>query len=159
MLQRLLVPVLALGLAACSGLPMNALAPKVSVADVEIKSVGLFEQRFDVGLRVRNPNSYDLTIKALDFDLEVNGRPFAKGESRTPTLIPAESSTLMRVDAIMQSKDLIRQIKSLPPDMLLDGVPYVITGRVKTDKLSRWLPFEYRGVYGSDEKSLRGKTI
>ncbi|MFO7543656.1 MAG: LEA type 2 family protein [Thiobacillus sp.] len=138
---------------------MNAIAPKVSVAEVEIKRLGLFEQRFDVGLRVRNPNDFDLQIEALEFEMDVNGHPFATGVSSTTTLIPAVSSTLMRVDATMQSKNLIRQIKTLPPEMLLEGVPYVIKGRVKAGKWSGWLPFEHRGVYGSDEKSLKGTTI
>jgi LEA14-like dessication related protein len=158
MLQRLLVLLLALGLTACSSLPFNALAPKVSVADVEIKSLGLFEQHFDVGLRISNPNDFDLKIEALDFELEVNGRPFAKGLGRTTTLIQAISSTVLRVDATMQSKNLIRQIKTLPPETLKDGVPYRIKGRVKTDKSPAWLPFDHTGVYGGDEKN-RGKTI
>lgn len=159
MMQRLLVFLLALGLAACSGLPFNAVAPKVSVAEVDIKSLGLFEQRFDVGLRVSNPNDFDLKIEALDFELEVNGRPFAKGLSRTSTLIPAASSAMLRVDAIMQSKNLIRQIKTLPPETLKDGVPYRITGRVKTNQSSSWLPFDHTGVYGGDEKKPAGRAV
>lgn len=159
MLQRSFVLLLALGLAACSSLPFNAVAPKVSVADVEIRRLGLFEQRFDVGLRVSNPNDFDLKIEALDFELEVNRRPFAKGLSRLSTLIPAVSSTVMRVDAIMQSKNLIRQIKTLPPETLKDGVPYRIKGRVKTDKSSDWLPFDHSGVYGGDEQKPKGKMI
>ncbi|MDO9222049.1 MAG: hypothetical protein Q7T90_13590, partial [Thiobacillus sp.] len=51
-----------LGLAACSGLPWNAIAPKVKVADVGIKSLGLLEQHLDVGLRISNPNDFDLSI-------------------------------------------------------------------------------------------------
>jgi len=158
MLQRLLVLLFVLGVTACSSLPFNALAPKVSVADVDIKSLGLFEQRFDVGLRVSNPNDFDLKIEALDFELEVNGRPFAKGLGRTTTLIPAVSSTVLRVDATMPSTNLIRQIKTLPPETLKEGVPYRIKGRVKTDKSSNWLPFDHSGVYGGEQKP-KGKTI
>ena len=159
MLQRLLAYLLVLGLVACSGLPLNAVAPKVSLADVDIKRLGLFEQRFDVGLRVNNPNDFDLKIEVLEFELELNGRPFATGLSRTATLIQAASSTVLRVDAITQSKNLIQQIKTLPPDTLKDGVPYRITGRVKTDKSSRWIPFDHAGVYGGDEKKPKGRAI
>jgi len=159
MLQRLLVLFLALGLAACTGLPLNAVAPKVSVAEVDVKSLGLFEQHFDVGLRVSNPNDFELNIEALDFELEVNGRPFVQGLSRVPTLIAATSSTVLRVDAIMQSKNLIQQIKTLPPESLKHGVPYRIKGRVKTDRSSRWLPFDHAGVVGGDEKSPEGRAI
>lgn len=159
MLGRFLAIGWVLLLAACSGLPLNAVPPKVSIADVEVKSLGLFEQKFDVGLRVANPNDFDLRIEGLDFDLDVNGRPFASGLSRVSTLVPAASSTVLRVDAIMQSKNLIRQIKTLPPETLKEGVPYRIKGRVKTDKTSDWLPFDHAGVYGGEAKKPRGKAI
>jgi len=158
-LQRLFVLLLAFGLAACSGLPYHAKPPKVSVADVDIKSLGIFEQRFDVGLRVSNPNEFDLKIEALEFELELNGRAFAKGLARVSALIPATSSTVMRVDAVTQSKNLIQQIKTLPPDTLKEGVPYRISGRVKTDQSSQWVPFDHSGVYGGEEKKPKGKTV
>ena len=164
MLQRLLVGLIALNLVACSGLPPNAVAPKVSVAEVsvaevDIKSLGVFEQHFDVGLRVNNPNDFDLTIEALDFELELNGRAFAKGLTRATTLIPAVSSTLVRVDAVTRSTNLMQQIKSLSPEALKRGVPYRITGRIKTDKSSAWFPFEKAGTMGGEAESPNGKAI
>lgn len=149
----------ALALAACSGLPWNTLAPKVSVAEVSIKRLGWVEQHFDVGLRVSNPNDFELKIEALDFELELNGRPFAKGQSQASALIPAASSAMLRVDALMQSGDLIQQIKTLPGDAWQAGVPYRIKGRVKTDRSSDWLPFDHTGVVGGDEKKAKGKAI
>jgi LEA14-like dessication related protein len=157
MMQRLMVLLFTLGLAACSGLPLNAVAPKVSLAGAEIKSLGLFEQRFDVRLRVANPNDFDLTIEALEVELEVNGHPLANGLSRASTLVPAASSAVLRLDAIMQSNDLRQQLKTLPQEMLKDGVPYRVRGRVKTDKSSGWLPFDHVGVYSGDEKKPKGK--
>ena len=158
-MQRLFVLLLAFGLAACSGLPYHAKPPRVSVADVDIKSLGIFEQRFDVGLRVSNPNDFDLKIEALEFELELNGRAFAKGLARVSTLIPATSSTVIRMDAVTQSRNLIRQIKTLPSETLKEGVPYRISGRVKTDQSSRWLPFDHTGVYGGDEKKPAGRAV
>ena len=147
-----------LGLAACSGLPWNAVAPKVSVADVAIKSLSLFEQQLDVGLRISNPNDFELTIEALEFELEVNGRPFASGLSSNVTRVPAMASAMLRVDTFTQSKNLIQQFKRLSPDALKDGVPYRVKGRIKTDQSSRWLPFDHTGVVGGDEKS-QGKAV
>ncbi|MBI3432169.1 MAG: LEA type 2 family protein [Hydrogenophilales bacterium] len=159
MIQRLFALLLVFSLAACSGLPFNAVAPKVSVADVTIKSLGLFEQRFDVGLRVSNPNDFDLTIEALEFDLEVNGHPFATGLSQASTRILAASSTLLRIDAITQSKDLIRQIEALSGESLKAGVPYRIHGRLKTDRSPNWVPFDHTGVYSRDEKKPAGRAV
>lgn len=158
-MQRLCVLLLTLGLAACSGLPYHAKPPGVSVADVDIKSLGIFEQRFDVGLRVSNPNEFDLKIEALEFELELNGRAFAKGLSRVSALIPAISSTVIRMDAVTQSRNLIQQIKTLPPDTLKEGVPYRISGRVKTDQSSSWVPFDQKGVIGRDDRPAKGKAI
>lgn len=150
---------LAGALSACSGLPFNAQAPRVSVADVEIKSLGLLEQKLDLGLRVANPNDFDLRIEALDFELEVNGRPFATGLSRVSTLVAAASMSVLRVDAVMQSKNLIRQIRTLPADVLKEGVPYRIRGRVKLDRVSDWLPFDYAGTYGSEPKAAKSRAL
>jgi len=57
------------------------------------------------------------------------------------------------VDAVVQSKHLIQQIKTLPPESLKHGVPYRIKGRVKTDRSPSWLPFDRAGVVGGDAKS------
>jgi LEA14-like dessication related protein len=119
----------------------------------------VLEQHFDVGLRVANPNDFDLTIEALEFDLEVNGRAFAKSLSRAATKIPAASSEVLQIDAIMQSKNLLEQLRTLTPDKLKQGVPYRIRGRIKTDQSSRWLPFDHSGVYGGDTKPPMGRTI
>ena len=159
MLQAWLAGLIALSLAACSGLPPNAVAPKVSVAAVDVKSLGLFEQHFDVGLRVNNPNDFDLTIEVLDFELELNGCAFAKGLTRATTLIPAVSSTLVRVDAVTLSTNLMQQIKSLSPEALKRGVPYRIIGRIKTDKSSAWFPFEKAGTVGGEAERPNGKII
>jgi LEA14-like dessication related protein len=144
-------------LAGCSTLPLSALAPKVSVASIDIKSLGLFEQRFDLGLRLTNPNDFDLKIEGLDFDLEVNGRPFAKGLCNTVTMIPAASSTTMHVEAITESKNIISQARTMPFETLKQGVPYRVKGRVKTDRTD-WLPFEHNGTYGGDNRPRGQET-
>jgi len=159
MLQRLVVLLFALGLGACSSLPINALMPKISVTEIEIKRLGLFEQHFDVGMRLTNPNDFDLRIVVLDYDLEVNGQAFAKGTSHTPMLIPAASSIVVRVDAITQSKDLFQQFITLSPEAVKQGFPYRLKGRVKTNKWSGWLPFEQKGVYGGETSKPKGIAI
>lgn len=149
LLQRLTVFLLVFGLVACAGIPRDAVAPEVSVADVEVLSLGIIEQRFDVGLRVENPNPYALQIEALTFEVEVNGRPFLRGQSRGAAVIPANGIDVLRVDATTQSQDLREQFRILQTLSVADGVPYRIKGRVKTGRSPLWLPFERTGVYGA----------
>ena len=149
MLRRALASCLVFVLAACSALAPKPLPPQVSVAAVEVRSVGVFEQRFEILLSVANPNAFALTIEALEFDLDVNGHPFARGLSPLPTRLAASSETDLRIEAVMRSDDLIRQLQTLSPGLLKQGLPYRLRGRVKTDTSSRWLPFEHAGVYGA----------
>lgn len=158
MVRRLLALLLFLGFAACSTLPIDVVAPKVTVAEIDVKRLGLFEQHFDVGLRVANPNAFDLGIEALEFEFEINGRPFASGRSDMPTRIPAASSTVMQVEAMTRSMNLLKQFEALP-DVLKRGADYRIKGRVKTDRLPGWLPFEHSGVVGGESKKPELRSI
>ena len=143
--------------AACTGIPFNAKAPKVSVAEVNIKHLGLVEQVFDVGLRINNPNDFDINIEGLEFKLEVNSREFATGVAHTHTRIPAFSNAVVHVDTTTQSNKLLQQIKTLP-EILKDGVPYRIYGRIKIDRISDWVPFDRSGVYGRDAQQKEKGT-
>lgn len=156
--MRRLVLLSALLLAACTGTLLNAVPPRVSVADIDLRSLGLFEQKFDVGLRVVNPNRFDFRIEGLDFELEVNGKPFARGLTRLTTLVAASSSSVVRVEAFTQSRSFIEQVRTLTPDALKNGVPYRIVGRVKIDRASDWLPFDHKGVYGGDAPKKAQRT-
>ena len=142
----------------CTGIPFNAKAPKVSVAEVSVKRLGLFEQVFDVGLRVNNPNDFDIDIEGLEFKLEINGREFATGTAHTHTRLPAFSSAIVHVDTMTDSNKLMQQIKTLP-EILKDGAPYRIRGRIKIDRANDWLPFDRRGVYGRDKEKETGTAI
>lgn len=159
MRRRFLLSLFVFGLAACAMLPPGVKTPRVSVADVALQGLGLFEQRFEVELRLFNPNDFDLKIEALDFELELNGRPIAKGSSQVATLLPAGVSTPMRVDTLTQSTDWLAQMKALSPDLLQAGMPYRVHGRVKAGGLSRWLPFEHTGVCGGAAKQPKGQAI
>ena len=143
--------------AACSGIPFNAKAPKVSVVEVNVKRLGLFEQVFDVGLRVNNPNDFDMVIEGLEFKLEINGREFATGVTHTHTRVPALTSAVVHVDTTTDSDKLLQQIKALP-DLLKDGAPYRIRGRIKIDRTDDWLPFDRSGVYGRDKRQKEKGT-
>ncbi len=148
-----------LSLAACSRLLPEPVPPKIGIADIEVKSLGLFEQTFDVGLRVDNRNDFELAIEALEFEIEANGRPFASGHSQHPVRIPAASDAVLRVEATTQSETLLRQLKRLPRGGLKAGVPYRIRGRVKIEGLPGWLPFDRSGTVGGEAKPPKGEAV
>jgi LEA14-like dessication related protein len=96
-------------LAACSALPMNAEQPKISVADINLASAGLLEQKFTLGLRIQNPNDFELAVNAISFDLELNGKPFVSGLSGKAVSIGKFSSGVMQVEGISNGFALLNQ--------------------------------------------------
>ena len=79
-------------LAACATVPSDIEPPKISIANIAPKDVTIFEQRFDVQLRIQNPNEKELGINGIRFDIDLNEHEFANGMSGENVTIPRFSS-------------------------------------------------------------------
>jgi LEA14-like dessication related protein len=90
-------------------LPFNAEQPKVSIADVNLAGMGLLEQKFTLGLRIQNPNNFELDVSAITFDLDINDKPFASGLTGKGIKIGKFSSEIIQVDATSTGFALLRQ--------------------------------------------------
>ena len=107
--------------------------PEVRLADLSIDRIGLFEQRYRLGLRMRNPNDRELDVESLRFDLILAGRAFADGVSTEGFSLPAGGEE--RVEVVVRS-DLGSVL-----DLLSDWVegdralPYRLSG---TARLADW---------------------
>ncbi|AOY01666.1 LEA type 2 family protein [Jeongeupia sp. USM3] len=110
-MKRLLAIALIALLAACAGVPTSYEKPKVSVAGIAIKDIGLFEQRFTLTLRVQNPNDISVPVSGLNAKLEVNGKPVADGVSNASVTIPALGEATVPVDIVSNLGGLARLLK------------------------------------------------
>jgi LEA14-like dessication related protein len=99
----------ALLMAGCAGLPPGAQPPSVTIADFGAGSAGLFEQQFNLKLRIQNPNPEEFKVDGIAFDLEINDRPFAKGVGNQAVTVPRYGSGFMQVEAVSTLGGLIRQ--------------------------------------------------
>lgn len=81
-------------LAACQS-PLSLAKPDITLSSVDIKNVGLFEQQWQVNLRVTNPNDRGLTLKSLDYTLFVDDQKLATGMNHEAVTIPARSDQLV----------------------------------------------------------------
>jgi hypothetical protein len=100
--------------------------PLVSLVGITPVDVQLFEQRFRVTLRVQNPNSQDITIRGLDYEIIVNDRLFA----------PAEVEVVSTFQRVMEQ---LRElgVRGKP------SIDYAIRGHVSVDGIPIPVPFEY----------------
>ena len=127
-LQNILVALIAGAvLAGCAGVPTGEMAPpSVTIADFGVGSASLFEQQFNLKLRIQNPNPEDFRVDGVAFDLEINGEPFAKGVGNQALTVPRYGSGFMPVEAVSSLGGVVKQFSRI-----VQGDGPVFTYRIK----------------------------
>lgn len=130
-------------LVACTGL-RDLETPDVFVTAIRPLDATLLEQRFEVDLRIYNPNNRDLAIDGVDFELVVNDSRLARGSGATELMLPrlGEAETTVRVSTTFF--DVARQIMNAGQSGVIS---YRLSGRVHLGTgLGGSLPFERSGT-------------
>ena len=120
--------VLATVVALLAGCAAPLQKPEVSLAGVELVGIGLVEQRLLLKFNVSNPNDVDLPVKALSFDLDLDGQPFAKGTSEQPVTIARHAEAQLDVKVVSRLGDVLKQLNAARQNGKLG---YRIHGRVE----------------------------
>lgn len=136
--------ILVLACAACSTMPRDFEPPKVSIANIMPKDMTLMEQRFEVQLRIQNPNNVELGINGARFDIELNGKEFGSGMSGEKIRIPRFGSEVMTGEVITGLGSMLRQIQGLSSGET--KVQYRLKGKAFADAPGSFtIPFEDTG--------------
>lgn len=118
-------------LSGCAGLLLRE-PVKVTVADVTpLPSEGL-EARFQITLRVQNPNDMAIRYDGLSVDLELAGLAFGSGVSNAKGEVPRYGESLIRVPVTVPFTSLLRQLFALPRrgGEREDAIDYRVKGRL-----------------------------
>jgi LEA14-like dessication related protein len=119
----------ALTLNGCAGL-FGADPLRVSVAGIEpIASQGL-EIRFNVKLRVQNPNDSTVSFNGVSLDLELNGKPFASGVSDQAGTVQRFSETIVTVPLTVPAFAAVRQAFAVADAAQSGQIPYILRGKL-----------------------------
>jgi LEA14-like dessication related protein len=121
-------------------------APHLSVAGVQVVGGDLWQQRLKVRMHVQNPNDRALPIQGIVYTLEVEGQPFASGESAASFLVPplGEAEFDMNVTTNLAGTF----IKLLGRAAETQSVAYHLTGKVSlSEGFLRSIPFDQRGTF------------
>ena len=100
-------------IASCSTMPKDFEAPRVNISDLTPKEMAIFEQRFDVKLRIQNPNDIDLSVNGMRFDIELNEREFANGMTGERLTVPRFGSQTVNVEVFTTLASFLRQVQDL----------------------------------------------
>lgn len=124
-----LILLLALGLNACALLqprdPLN-----ISVIGIEPLPGEDLELRMAVKLRVQNPNETAVDYNGIALKLEVNDQPLAAGVSNQRGHIGRFDEQVIVVPVSITAFAFLRQAYGLSQVQSLDGLPYVLRGKL-----------------------------
>ncbi|RQH07132.1 LEA type 2 family protein [Paraburkholderia dinghuensis] len=103
---------------------------RVSVAGIEpLKGEGL-EMRFNVKLRIQNPNDAPVEYSGVSLQLDLNGQSFASGVSDEHGVVPRFGETVINVPLTVPAFSAVRQAFAIVGSTQTGNVPYVIHGRL-----------------------------
>lgn len=141
----LLLAVAAFATAGCAALLPKLETPHLSVIGVEVVSTTMFEQRFNVKMRVQNPNDRALPIRGLKYTMQLAGQDFGRGMSAKAFTVPALGEA--EFDMIVTTNLATSLLKILPAlEKNPESLEYRLEGTVSTDLgLLRTIPFSESG--------------
>lgn len=127
----------------CATLTAKLASPQVSLADIQILQLGLFEQRYQIDLRIQNPNAIALPITGMSYDLDINRQKFARGVSNDVVNVPAYGEAVARVIVTSDLASVLQQLPQLTSDK--PSLHYRLNGTVQLSRAQISLPFSYEG--------------
>ncbi len=128
-------------------LPSRFESPKLTLAGISLIEVGLFEQRFNLRLRVQNPNERELPLQALIYEVEINDRPFGSGVARKPVTIPGFGSAVVEVEMVSNLASVLRQLGELDKNGA-SRLRYRLRGNAVIGPHGSRVPFQQTGEVG-----------
>ena len=129
---------------ACVQAPTSMQPPQVTLAGLSLLEFDLVEQRYEIRLRVQNPNSFDFVIEGMQYEVEINDKIFARGLSNNKMSIPHNGMRTVSVEAISTLSDVFRQLQveeRSEPEVLR----YRVSGTLKVRHHASDIAFDHRG--------------
>jgi LEA14-like dessication related protein len=127
----------------CAGVSKQIETPRISVVNLHRVEATVFEQNYRIQLRIQNPNAFEIPVKGLQYNIELNDQHFASGVSNHSAVIPALDSAVIEVEAISTLLSFFRQFNNLQQGKL-ETISYRLNGKIHLTGL-RSQPFDYSG--------------
>ena len=135
---------LAIMLSGCATMQSQLEPPHVTLTDMRILEMTLFEQRYGLKIRVQNPNPIALPITGLNFQLDVNDAELGRGVSDQTVTVPAHGEAVLEINLTSNLARIFDQLRGFESGKG-QSLSYRLSGGLS---LSIWmgkLPFDYRG--------------
>lgn len=142
---RVCALILAAWLTGCATLPAGTEPPYLSIVSIEPLAVTPLEQKYQLKVRIQNPNDHDLDITGMSYVLELNGHSFLKGVSDTAVTVPRFGEAVIELSGVSTLFGFVRQIQALQGQQQ-PNLNYKLTGKLGLSGGFGSLPFSYEGA-------------
>ncbi len=144
-MKKLILPLLVMTVfVGCAGIGRFSEAPYITLSNINLLNMGVFEQRYRIMMRIQNPSDVEISIKGMSYQIFINEQDFARGVSNKSVIIPEFGEEVVEIVAASDLASMLTQFQKLT----LGGtkkVSYRLTGKAKLTNRIRRLPFEYKG--------------
>lgn len=131
---------------ACAKAPPPLQKPEVTLAGVLPLALDVFEQRYEVRLRIFNPNRFDVVVAGMQYEIEFNDQAFARGLSDRVVTVQRQGTQVISVEAISTLADIMRQLQTAETKA---GEPevfrYRVSGTLDLRDYASPIAFDHRG--------------
>ncbi|MGI9569699.1 MAG: LEA type 2 family protein [Desulfobulbia bacterium] len=90
----------------CAGPGIKLEPPRITLTNIQVQEIKVFESVFQIDLRVVNPNDVTIDIKGLDCELELNDKKFASGVSNKRIKVPSFDTAVIPITVYSSVLDL-----------------------------------------------------
>lgn len=146
-MKKLVTLWLAVLLTGCAAMQAPLEAPHVTLTDLRMLDMTLFEQRYGLKIRVQNPNPVELPITGMNFRLDVNDAELGRGVSDQRVTVPAYGEAVVEINLMSNLARIIDQIRGLESGKG-QSLRYRLAGGLSLANRMGKLPFDYQGEFG-----------
>ncbi len=144
-LRSLLLPWVFAALGGCALFVPKLAPPGLAIVNVRVRRADFWEQRLDVRVRVRNPNSVSLPVHNVQYTLDIEGRRFATGTCAQGFTVPAHGTADFDTEVTANMTGALLTVLARGRGQ---PIQYRLIGKVELSHgWLRSLPFDERGAF------------
>ena len=134
------------GLVGCATpLPDHIESPSVTIANVDVVGLTVFEQRYKLSLRIQNPNAFDLPVRGMAVSMLINGKEIGKGVNNEHFTLPAIGEAVRDIE-IVSGIDRLAHALQPPRSNATPAANFYLHGRLVLEDRQRSVAFKVGGA-------------
>ena len=154
LIQSVAVMFWLLMLSACATLTSDVDPPKVTMESFRSIASESGTPRFEIKLRVTNPNKQPLDVAGIGYSVEIQGKELVSGVTNDVPLVEAYSEEVVTLEASLQLFQLLRLVTSLAT-VESDALVYRFSAKIDFKGFTPTQRIEETGTISLDQLQAR----